>query len=496
MTVRIDRHDGLDLESYRRVVVEGEPVEVDEALYARVDERHFALLELVEGGAAVYGVTVGLGYLTDRPIGLEEQDALQRSLLLARASGFGEPLPADVVRGAMLLRLCGFLSGHAAVIAGLCRFLLDRLNDGWSPVVPSGPYGASGEIGPLAHLFQTFVGEGHVREGEELVPAGAALARRGLDPYRPLPKEGSALVNGSPLATALGIHLHDRLRLLLDHATVAAALASELVGASTRPYALRIGSLSRSPAQLRVHSRLLQLLDGGEPYADRPQAPVSFRVVPQVHGAVLDQAEVFEARLRAAIRAVTDSPLLLDADGAEPAGAYPSGGFHAASVALALDSLAIGAAQLTNLVEKRLHRVLDSRFSGLPEQLAANPGTQAGLVSLHKAVVGLVAENRQLAAPASVHAFDTSTGQEDVQAFAFLAADQLGRALDNLELAVACELVALRQGFHLRGTPPPQPLLAKVLERLAELVPPVEVDRVLAQDVERVRALVRAAPIV
>ena len=223
------------------------------------------------------------------------------------------------------------------------------------------------------------------------------------------------------------------------------------------------------------------------------QAPVSFRVVPQVHGAVLDQLRVFEARLASALGAVTDAPLVLPAGGDEPEGAYPSGGFHAAAAVLALDGLAIGVSQLTNLTEKRLHRLLDARFSGgLPEQLAVDPGRQAGVISLHKAVLGLAVENRLLAAPASVHAGDTSTGQEDVQAFEFLAAEKLGRALDNLELAIACELVALRQGFHLRGPPPSAPLLAGVLDRLASLVEPVIVDRMLSDDVERVRGAVRS----
>ena len=113
-------------------------------------------------------------------------------------------------------------------------------------------------------------------------------------------------------------------------------------------------------------------------------------------------------------------------------------------------------------------------------------------MSLHKAVVALAAENRLLAAPASAQAFDTSTGQEDLQAFEFLAADKLSRALDNLELAVACELVALRQGFHLRGEPPPQPRLAQLLEKLETEVEPIAVDRTLTGDVERVRELVRA----
>lgn len=492
MTVRIDRHDALDLELYRRVAVDGEQVEVADVLYEGVEERRIALLDLVADGASVYGVTVGLGYLTDRPIGPDDQNALQRSLLLARASGFGPPLPADVVRGTMLLRLAGFLSGHAAVSAGLCRFLLCRLNDGWGPVVPSGPYGASGEIAPLAHLFQTFIGEGYVREGDEVVPASRALEQRGLGAYEPLPKEGGALLNGAPLATALGIHLGDRLSSMLEQAHVDAALAIELVRASTRPYSRRIGAFSRDPAQQRVHERLLELLDGGRAFEDKLQAPASFRVVPQVHGAVLDQLETFGARLEAALGAVTDSPLILPAAEEEPAGSYPSGAFHAASIALMLDSLAIGVAQLTNLVEKRLHRLLDARFSGLPEQLAVDPGKQAGVVSLHKTVVALAAENRLLAAPASVHALDTSTGQEDVQAFELLAADKLARALDNLELALTCELVALRQGFYLRGEPPPQPILARVLETLEEQVSPVVVDRTLTPDVERVRDLLRS----
>jgi histidine ammonia-lyase len=492
MTIRLDRYDALDLERYRRVAVDGERVEVAESLYEHVEERRAALLELVAGGASVYSVNVGLGYLTDRRIGPDDQDALQRSLLLARASGIGAPLPDDVVRGAMLLRLTGFLSGYAAVSSGLCRFLADRLNDGWGPVVPSGPYGAAGEIAPLGHLFQTFIGEGQVRENGEILAAASVLERRGVEPYVPLPKEGGALLGGAPFATALGIHSVDRLRMLLEHAQLAAALAIELVGASTRPYAGRIGELSRDPAQVRVHDRLLELLAGGSAYEDKPQAPASLRVVPQVHGAVLGQLETLEERLSRRLHAVTDSPLVLPAVGEEPAGAYPSGGFHAVDVAVGLDGLAIGVSHLTNLGEKHLHRLLDARFSGLPEQLATEPGKQAGAIALHKAVVGLVAENRLLAAPASVHALDTSAGQEDVQAFVFLAADKLGRALDNLELALACELVALRQGYHLRGTPPRQPLLVRALEQLEAEVPPLVEDRTLTPDVERVRALFAA----
>jgi histidine ammonia-lyase len=419
----------------------------------------------------------------------EEQPALQRSILLGRSVGVGDPLPAEVVRGAMLLRLTGFLSGEAAVSADLCRVIADRLNDGWTPYVPAGPHGSAGEVIPLAHLFQTFVGEGFVLEGGERVPAAEALAARGLEPYEPGLKEGVALVNGAPFAPALAIHLVDRAGPLLQHATLAAALAAALTGASSRPFSVRIGQLKGDPGQLRVHERLVDLLGD---WSDRPQAPVSLRVVPQVHGAVHDVLDGMEQQLEREVRAVTDSPVYLPADAAEPEGFYPTGNFHAQAVAFGLDALAIAFAQLANLCEKRLHRLLDARFSGgLAEQLSIEPGRHTGAAVLHKGVVALCAENRMLAAPASVNAPDTSAGQEDFQAFEFLAADKLRRLLDNVELALAYEFVALRQARFLRDVPLPGPL-ERVCALLAEIVEPLREDRPLSPEAERVRDLVRS----
>lgn len=491
MTVLLDRHEGLDLELYARIVG-GEGVEIADAALERVARGRELLLELVAGGATAYGVTTGLGYLHGRDVVPDEREALQRALVIARAAGLGPPLLAPVVRGVMVLRLNGFLSGQVGVGVDLCRFLAERVNDGWSPVVPNGPYGAAGEIGPLAHLFQTFVGEGRVQVGTEEIPAAQALAARGAAPFELGLTEGLALVNGSPFATALGIELAGRFRPLLDTATVAAALEVVVTGASTRPYARRIGEYANDPAQARVHERLLGLFDGEPAHEDLPQSPVSLRVVPQVHGAALDLLQVLEERLARRLSAVTDSPLVLAAREGEPEGLYASGNFHAAGPALLLDALVVAIGQVANLAEKRLHRLLDARFSGLPEQLAVEPGRQAGVISLHKAAVGLVAEARLLAAPASVHALDTSSGQEDVQAFTFLAAERTGRALDVLEATLACELVALRQAAYLRGLPIRSPVLAEALDLLAAEVEPLLDDRTLSPDVERVRALVRS----
>ena len=323
------------------------------------------------------------------------------------------------------------------------------------------------------------------------VGAAEALARRGVAPYEPELKEGIALVNGAPLAPALAAWLEARCAALLDHATLAGALTAALAGCSLRPYSRRIGRLKGDPGQERVHARLAELHAGAADWTDGPQDPVSFRVLPQVHGAVLDLVDRLGEQVARELRAVTDSPLFLGAGGDEPEGFYPSGNFHSQALNLAFDVLKIGFAQVGNLSERRLHRLLDSRFSGLADQLASDPGRQTGVVFAHKSVLGLAAENRMLAGPASVHQGDTSAGQEDFQAFTFVAGEQLGRLLDNLELILAAELVADRQARHLRAAPLPPPLEAAV-ERVAAVVEPVGDDRPLSADVERVRDLIRS----
>jgi histidine ammonia-lyase len=494
MVLRLGRHDRLDLESYRRVVFGREKVGIAPEFLAEVDRRRAAMLGAIDAGASAYGVTTGLGYLARRSIAPADRAALQRSILLARSVGVGPSYPAEVVRGTMLLRLTGFLSGDAGVSAALCSLLAERLNDGWTPHVPMGQHGSAGEIIPLSHLFQTLIGEGFVLEAGRRVPAAEALAARGAKPYQPELKEGLALVNGAPFAPALAIVLLTRAQALLEHATVAAALACALVGASSRPFSTRVGWLKGDPGQLRVHQRLLELLDGGD-WSDRPQAPVSYRVIPQVHGAVADVLDVLEQQLHREVRAVTDSPLFLAAEGSEPEGFYPTGNYHSQALAFWLDAVAIAFAQLANLGEKRLHRLLDARFSGLPDQVAFEPGKETGGSVLHKGMVALCAENRMLATPASVNAYDTSAGQEDVEAFASLAGDKLARLLDNVELGLAYELIGLRQARAVRGAPL-APRLEQACGLLGTAVEPIHADRPLGPDIERVRELIRTGALI
>ncbi len=475
----LERHDQLDLPQYRRIAFDGESVAVAPDLLSAVARSRAALLAQLASGASAYGVNTGLGYLAGRPVQEVDQAAFQRSILAGRATAVGRPLSEPIVRGVMLLRLTGFLSGYAGVSPELCSLLADRLNGGWFPVVPGGVSGAAGEIVPLAHLFLALV--------DEAVP-----------PYSLGAKEGIALINGAPLAPALGVPLLLRAQALLEHATLCGAVSIAVTRGSARPYVLRVGELKGDPGQLEIHRELARLLAPfRDQLADARQAPVSLRVIPQVHGAALGVLDQLRGQLERELRAVTDSPVFLGAsdDGIEPEGLYPTGNFHAQALTLALDSTAIALTQVLNLLEKRLHRLLDSRFSGLPDQLTPDPGRQSGVVIVHKQVIGLVAQARGLAAPATIHALDASSGQEDIQTHTLLAAGQLDGVLDALELALAYELVALRQARFLSGVPLPA-ALEHAVSLVADIVPPVTEDRSLAGDASRVLELVRSGQLV
>lgn len=498
-TVLIERHDQLDLPAYLRIARDGAPVALGPEAVGAVQRGREALVAHLESGASAYGVNTGLGYLAGVVVEAPDQAAFQRSILAGRAAATGTPLSEPVVRGAMLLRLTGFLSGHAGVSGALCRFIAERLNDGWYPVVPGGVSGAAGEIVPLAHLFQTLVGDGFVfvDGGRRVAPASEALSARGVAPYELGAKEGIALINGAPLAPALAVPLLGRGQALLEHANLCGALAVAVTGAPARPYVLRVGQLKGDPGQLSVHARFVELLAGGENLKDTRQAPVSLRVIPQVHGAAADMLEHLRAQLAHELRAVTDSPVFLGASdsGQEPEGLYSTGNFHAGALTLLLDAVSVALVGVLNLAEKRLHRLLDARFSGLPAQLAVDPGRQSGLVILHKQVVGIAAQGRTLAAPAGIHALDASTGQEDFQAHTLLATQQLDGILSALELALAHELVALRQARFLAGTPLPA-ALERAVSEVAAVVPEVTEDRALAGDVSAARALIASGQLV
>lgn len=458
----------------------GAALELDETVLARVAADRDRVDEALRASdRPVYGVHTGMGRLVGVSLDADEQAAQQANLLVGRAVGGPPWLPEPDVRALLAVRLRGFLSPTTGVSAELVRFLADRLDDGFVPAVPRDGLGSAGEIIPLSHAFQTFIGVGTVIEDGVETPAATALARRGVRPFVLRPKEGVSLIQGSPLALAHAIMRGAQARRVVALQRLATALTIDALAA---PRAIYDPVLAGADTVLAgVLADIRSLTDGAPVRSDVVQAPVSVRVGPQAIAHALRTLDELADAARTLLAAPTDSPAFLD-------GAFVStAGFHAAGIGLRMDAVSAALAHLGEISVQRLHRMMDPQFSGLSAQLAIDPGPQVGLSPVHKRAVGELHALRRLAVPATLGSIDTSAGQEDVQAFAWAAGEQLRSAVARLLTITACELIGAAQAHHLRGEPGAR-ALAPAHERLAAIVPPVLVDRPLGPDIQRLVA--------
>jgi histidine ammonia-lyase len=482
----------LTLEVLEEVAWEGRALLLSTEMLDHLGSHHAAMLAALSDGRSVYGVNTGMGYLATVPLDEDEQRAHQANLLLGRAVGGPPFLDRPEARAVLVARLAGFLSGWAGVSPHLCAFLADRLNDDFVPAIPRTEAGSAGEIIPLAHAFQTFIGVGQVLKADgEMQPAEAALMERGVAPYRPAPKEGLALLAGAPGAVALAAARHRSARILFRQSLLAAACAIDAIRAPLGPYDPMVATLANDPLLGTILAELGAFLRDSAPDRPRLQAPVSFRVIPPVLTHFARSLQRLDEDLRRDLAATTDSPAFVD-------GRFvTSGGFHAVGLSAAMDGLCVALIQVGELMGQHVHRLLDHRFSGLPDQLTPRPGPQAGLVVVHKRMVGAIHEMRSFAAPAAIGLADTSMGQEDAMTFAFEAAEKLSRIQVLLREVIACTLLVCRQAWALRAeedaglTSRVAGGLRESARRLSAAIAPVERDRPLGADIAIIAAMLR-----
>jgi histidine ammonia-lyase len=477
--VEITRAGDADL-GLIRAVAAGQPVTLGADLLAAVQQRAEQARRTLRDGHPVYGVNTGMGALSSVRLTEQQQRSHQRNLLLARATGGPPWLSPPDARAVVMARLLTFLTGDAAVSAGLCQRLADLLNDGIVPAVPQAAAGTAGEITQLAHAFGPLAGIGHVLGPDgTLQAAGETLRRHGLTEFGLGPKEGIALIQGVPGATGLAALRLGEATALASLMEAAAALSIVVVRAPRDPYQAACG---RGDEVLTAVLARLRAAAGDEPSPRSLQAPVSFRVAGPVLTQVHRAAGLLEAAARRALTGVTDSPAYLD-------GRFTStAGFHGIDLAAHVDHLTAAFCHAAEVAAARLHRLMNPAVTGLPAQLARDPGPQAGLTPVHKRAAGEVHVMRRLAVATPVGLIETSGGQEDVQSFAWEAAGKLAAALRHARTVTACELLAGYQAAALAGRPA-APGCRVLLDWLAGIVPPIEEDRPFGEDIER---LIRA----
>jgi histidine ammonia-lyase len=472
--------------------------ELDPGLPERMEHSRRVVVDAVEQGRVMYGVTTGFGALADTSIGREDLERLQLALLRSHAAGVGSPLDDVTVRGLLLLRARTLAAGYSGVRVELPRRLLELLDRGLVPVIPDqGSVGASGDLAQLAHLALPLVGEGRLRRVGEAdpwgAPAEAVLAAAGLPPLVLAAKEGLSLINGTePMQVLLALSLTEA-ELLVRAADVACAMSVEALLGTDRAYEDRIVGLRPHPGALQSAANLRALLAGSPLLASHRQSAhavqdsYSLRCAPQVHGAARDVLGHARRVLRIELGSVVDNPVIFD-DGA----VLSTGNFHGEPLAFAGDLAAIALAELASISERRTGRMLDPAFSrGLPPFLARHAGTNSGYMLAQYTAASLVSENKVLAHPASVDTIPTSGNQEDHVSMGWTAARKLRDVATNVRAVLAVELLCAAQGIDFRGDiAPPGAGVRAVHARLRESVPSMPEDRNVADQLRAVDRLI------
>jgi histidine ammonia-lyase len=450
-------------------------------------------------GEHTYGINTGFGRFVNKSIPPELSEELQLRLLRSHACGVGEPYPDEVVRAAMLLRANALAKGYSGARTETVDLLLECLNRGVLPVVPSrGSVGASGDLAPLAHLALPLVGEGFASYDGETLAGADALARAGLEPVRLQAKEGLSLVNGTQFMGSVGALGLVRARWIAKAADIACALSVEALQGSSVSFIPEIQALRPLPGQAAAAANVLRLLEGSainaaHRWCDKVQDAYSLRCAPQVPGASRDLLDYVERTVAVEVNAATDNPLVL----VEKGELVSNGNFHGQPVALALDSMAIALAELASISERRVERLVNPSLSdGLPAFLTHDGGLNSGFMIPQYVAAALVSENKVLCHPASVDSIPTSAGQEDHVSMGNAAALKCWTVLGNVEHALAIELLAAAQAVEFLAPLEPGAGARAAHDFVRSLSPPVFEDRSLSSDIEAVAEGVRSGALV
>jgi histidine ammonia-lyase len=489
--------EDLTLRDVWDVAVHGAKAEIADG----AKDRMRAARELVESvtDENTYGVNTGFGRFVTARIPEELADELQLRLLRSHACGVGEPYPDDVVRAAMLLRANALAKGYSGARVQTVELLVECLNRGVLPVVPArGSVGASGDLAPLAHLALPLVGEGQAVVEGDVLDGAAALRRVGLEPIRLVSKEGLSLVNGTQFMAAMAALGLERARRLAATADLACALSLEALRGSRSSFAPAVHRSRPLKGQLDAADNVWRLLEGSaiiesHRWCDKVQDAYALRCAPQVHGACRDLLDYIEATVTVELNAATDNPLVLVGEGE----IVSAGNFHGQPLAFALDVLAMAAAELASISERRTERLVNPSLSdGLPPFLVEEGGLNSGFMIPQYVAAALVSENKVFAHPASVDSIPTSAGQEDHVSMGNAAGLKALRVLDNAERTLAIELLAGTQAIEFLAPLRPGAGVGAVHDFVRSFSPRLTEDRSLTDDIERTAAAIRSRAVI
>jgi histidine ammonia-lyase len=476
----------LTLKEVKKVILNKEKVNASPKSMEAVQKSRDAVDRIVSEQKVVYGINTGFGKFSDVVIDKEHVRDLQLNLIRSHACGVGEPFPEIVSRAMLLLRANALLKGYSGARPVVIERLLELLNKNIIPVIPQqGSLGASGDLAPLSHQALVLVGEGEVYYKGSRMDAAEALRQEGICPLTLEAKEGLALINGTQAMTAMGVVGYLEAEQLAFESELIASMTMEGLNGIMDAFAEEVHLARGYQQQIDTAKRIREYLSDsllttvqGEL---RVQDAYSLRCIPQVHGASWQALDYVKEKLEIEINAATDNPLIFN-DGEK---VISGGNFHGQPIALAMDFMKIAVAELANISERRIERLVNPQLNDLPPFLSPEPGLQSGAMIMQYAAAALVSENKTLAHPASVDSIPSSANQEDHVSMGTIGARHAYQIIQNVRRVLSIEMICAMQAVEIRGVGKMATQTRKFYEKGREVVPSIKQDRIFSKDIEK-----------
>lgn len=501
--MKIEPEQLIKIEDVVSVADHQDLVQLSESSTQIIRESRQRLVSIQNRGEPVYGINTGYGIFANKSINQADIQHLNRKLILSHAVGIGDPLPDRVVRAAMFIRINTLSKGYSGVRPELIQTIIDMLNKGVTPVIPSkGSLGSSGDLCQLSHMALVITRDekdddqesGFARFENQMLSGKQAMAKAGIPRIVLSTKEGLALNNGATFSTALAALAIFEARYLLQVSEIATALSMEALCARSGAMDSRLHKARGQVGQIEVARELSDLVKGSSfiDSVDKVQDAYSIRCAPQVLGAVRDTIQYVESVINRELNAATDNPLIF-----EPEVAISGGNFHGEPIGLVMDFLSIALCELGAISERRTFRLTDEKTNhGLPPMLVDDPqhaGLNSGLMMPQYTAASLVLENQTLATPSSIRSLPTSAGQEDHNANSMTAARHAYEILENLRQILAIEVYTANRAIELRkrmSTGITGKGTTEIISKLEKIVPFISEDTLWGDEIKKVYRLI------
>ena len=469
----------LTIARVNEVLTNGYKLELSENAKQRITNcRKYLDEKMQDTEHPIYGVTTGFGSLCNISVGKEDLSTLQKNLMMSHACGTGARVPSEIVKLMLFLKVQSLSYGHSGVQLVTVERLLDLFNNNIIPVVyEQGSLGASGDLSPLAHMCLPLIGLGHVEVDGKVIESAEIMKKMGWEPIELCSKEGLALLNGTQFMSAYGVYSLINTFRLSRWADSIGAMSLDAFDGRMEPFEHNVHAIRPHNGQIETARNIREILAGSE-IIKQPkkhvQDPYSFRCIPQVHGAAKDTIAYVAKVLETEINSATDNPTVFP----ETDEIISAGNFHGEPIALAMDFLAIAVAELGNISERRIYRII-SGARNLPNFLVANPGLNSGFMIPQYTAASIVSQSKGLCWPASCDSIPSSQGQEDHVSMGSNAATKLWKVVQNTERVLAIELMNAAQALEFRRPLRSSKAIEDIFAAYRAVVPFVDNDTVM-----------------